>query len=73
MSRAVTTILHLLRKEAQEQRFAHGRNIERSGGVFLTPSQMEAWADTIERHGQLTQPPSDASLNAPAPNNEDLL
>lgn len=71
--RALTTLLHLLRKEAREQLFAHGPGINKPGGLFLTPAEMEDWADLIELKGELTPPADSGSLNAGPSNNEDLL
>lgn len=43
------TVVHILRKEAKEQRFMHGRKlIEKPGGIFITPNEMEELADEIE-------------------------
>lgn len=47
-ARHVTTLLYLLRGYADQQRRMHGRLVERLGGIELTPSEMEAWADEIE-------------------------
>lgn len=46
--RHVTTLLYLLRGYANQQRRTHGPLVERPGGIELTPSEMEAWADEIE-------------------------
>lgn len=46
--RHVVTLLHLLRREAEQQRFMHGPGIERPGGFMLTPREMDAWADAID-------------------------
>lgn len=47
-ARHVTTLLFLLRNHAARQRFEHGPMVERPGGIELTPTEMEAWADEIE-------------------------
>ena len=46
--RHVTTLLYLLRGYADQQRRMHGPGVERPGGIELTPSEMEAWADERE-------------------------
>lgn len=46
--RHVTTLLYLLRGYADQQRRMHGKLVERPGGIELTPTEMEAWADELE-------------------------
>jgi hypothetical protein len=47
-ARHTSTLLFLLRNDATRQRFEHGAMVERPGGIKLTPSEMEAWADELE-------------------------
>lgn len=47
-ARHVTTLLYLLRGYAEQQRRMHGAMVERPGGIELTPTEMEAWADEVE-------------------------
>ncbi len=47
-ARHLATILHLLRYHAIEQRRLNGPLVETPGGIQLTPSEMEAWADDLE-------------------------
>lgn len=49
--RHLTTILFLLRGYAQEQRRSHGKLVEREGGIQLTPTECEQWADILEDEG----------------------
>lgn len=42
-----TTLLHLLRYEASTQRKREGGKVP-SGGVMLSPDEMDTWADKIE-------------------------
>lgn len=46
--RHITTLLYLLRGYAEQQRREHGPLVERPGGIELTPTEMEAWADELE-------------------------
>ena len=46
--RHLTTLLYLLRGYAEQQRRTHGPLVERPGGIELTPTEMETWADELE-------------------------
>lgn len=63
--RQLTTVLHLLRYHAQYQRRMHGETLsERPGGIELTPSEMETWADELEAAGSVSpHDPPDGCLD----------
>lgn len=46
--RHAITILYLLRGYADQQRRMHGKLVERPGGIELTPTEMETWANDVE-------------------------
>lgn len=46
--RHARTLCYLLRGYAEQQRRMHGPLIEKPGGIELTPSEMERWAQEVE-------------------------
>lgn len=63
--RQLTTILNLLRHEANDQRKKHGVFVT-TDGIFLTPDEMDEWATELE--GEYSECECGHSLKYHVPN-----